>query len=111
MTGLAYKQAAGLESDLLKCREAAERALGNSKPRVRALREVLSKYRQAIGEIGAGVMESESAAVQETAGEFTRELDTVKSRLLRLADEAGEGLDSCRAQKCHPAVTLTLGRC
>ena len=51
MTGLAYKQAAGLESDLLKCREAAERALGNSKPRVRALREVLSKYRQAIGEM------------------------------------------------------------
>ena len=55
-------------------------------------------------------MESESAAVQETAAEFTRELDTVKGRLLRLADEAGEGLDNTlrRLERNSRLVTIAL---
>lgn len=103
-------QGAGLEKDLLQCREAAEHAMRTTELRVRALRDVLVEYRQAVEEIGLGVVESKSKTVRETARGFTGELEKVKEILLRLTDEADKDLDSTLKglQKSRGLVTIAL---
>ncbi len=103
-------QGAGLEKDLLQCREAAEHAMRTASPRVCALRDVLAEYRQDVEEIGAGVVQSKSKTVQETAKEFAGELKKTKKILLRLTDEAGKDLDSTLKglQKSRGLVTIAL---
>ena len=103
-------QGTRLEKDLLQCREAAEYAMRTTEPRMRALRDVLVEYRQAVEEIGPGVVESKSKTVRETAREFAGELEKVKEILLRLTDEAGKDLDSTLKglQKSRGLVTIAL---
>lgn len=103
-------QGAGLEKNLLQCREAAEHSIRTTEPRVRALRDVLVEYRQAVEEIGPRVVESKSKTVRETAREFTGELEKVKEILLRLTDEAGKDLNSTLngLQKNRGLVTIVL---
>ena len=101
-------QGTGLRKDLLQCREAAEYAMRTTTPRVRALRDVLAEYRQAVEEID--VVESKSKTVRETAKAFAGELEKVKETLLRLTDEADRNLDSTLKglQKSRGFVTIAL---
>ena len=100
----------GLEEILMQCREAAEQAMRATTPRVLALREVLTEYRQAVEEIGAGSVKSESKSVQAAAKTFADKLEEVKGVLLRLTDEAGKDLDSSLEglRKDEDFVTIAL---
>ena len=100
----------GLEEILMQCREAAEQAMRATTPRVLALREVLTEYRQAVEEIGAGSVKSESKSVQAAAKTFADKLEQVKGVLLRLTDEAGKDLDSSLEglRKDEDFVTIAL---
>ena len=72
----------GLEEILMQSREAAEQAMRATTPRVLALREVLTEHRQAVEEIGAGSVKSESKSVQAAAKTFADKLEEVKGVLL-----------------------------